>query len=420
MINLGHAEANLILMEDQEGNKFNILVDGGSEKEMREADGNIINTDSITRILPSHGIHGIVISHIDDDHIGGIINMLNKFYSNVRDKLKIVFVIFNKYISHTISFKQGDRLERLIRSRMGENIIISSYQTKYIEENKNIAMRSDEIGEVIGTEILSLKSRMMIRKLSGDFAYITLLTPDRDDLNSFMEEWKEYKRKKKKGSGKIINNSSIAFLLEYTQKRVVFTGDVTMQKISKAIDCIDATMKIECLKLCHHGAYENNIGIEDFIKKHNCRKIIYCTNGNNYKEHPDIGIIHNIINLNPIVMIYATNRINEDCIREQIGSYFSSYKFCKIHNEEVQMEMRSGNALRVIDRKKLADILKKVSFDKPGFERIKKVLKVYFDGECTSPIYVEKQEVIDALMKVFDEEFSQKIHVQEGEETIEI
>ena len=67
---------------------------------------------------------------------------------------------------------------------------------------------------------------------------MTLLTPGIKEIKDVMEEWKKDKQRRqdgKKGSanGKIINDSSISFLLEYDNYTILFTGDSSIKLIKK-------------------------------------------------------------------------------------------------------------------------------------------------------------------------------------------
>ena len=101
---VGRADCFLI---DLDG--FLLLVDGGYAGTM----SNIIKSNDL------QDLDGIILTHIDCDHISGIISLLeNDLFREKILKKDNFFVVFNEYIDpSTISYQQGVRLRK---SRNGD------------------------------------------------------------------------------------------------------------------------------------------------------------------------------------------------------------------------------------------------------------------------------------------------------------
>lgn len=340
-INLGHGESIIIKInndDSEEQKKFNILVDAGNGKKCTTSEGlEIPSTELVDRIKNDNiSIHGIVMTHTDDDHIGGMIKLLSSHYSEAEEYLKIIYVVFDTYDdSHKISFQQGNDLQLLIREKLKGSVLINSYSNDYVAVSKRIRSKIMLKGNVIQSNIYSLSSRKLVKQLDHNIINITILPPKSGNIDTLMKCWKEHnesvdtRRKKVKDAAakEVKNSSSVAFLLEYQRKKLVFGGDGNLEDIDGALKELDkeckkngiGQLKLDLFKLLHHGAYGNNQGICDFLERYGCKKVIYSTNSKKYKTHPDIGMLCDIVEMG--VKIYATNPITSEVVHNQYSKY---------------------------------------------------------------------------------------------------
>lgn len=345
MINLGHGEAILLEFEKKcKDNKisengsgeieavketFHILIDAGSEKNSRykdeEGKTQQVSFESLKNKLSNLKCHinGIIITHVDDDHIGGFIKIFGNMYDNVKDYMNLVFVLFNDFDQHKIGFRQANTLSRMLYKKLKDTdtTILKSYQENYIIKNAKINQMVETDGELLPIKFYDLQSRKSLKKIEECIIHITLLYPSATDtkVNGLMQKWKKYNeepKSKNDKSEKLKNENSIAVLIEYEQCKMVFGGDGYLENIIRSLEELtnspEKVLQIDVMKLLHHGAIENNNGILEFIKKYHCKKIFYSTNSINYKEHPHIKMICNILKEFPSIEIYATNRIPEE------------------------------------------------------------------------------------------------------------
>jgi hypothetical protein len=93
------------------------------------------------------------------------------------------------------------------------------------------------------------------------------------------------------------NGSSIAFLAEYDDKAVLFTGDAHPSTLIASLQQLLRerhldTLPLDAFKIPHHGS-KNNLNIE-LLKLLDCRRYLISTNGS-YYHHPDREAIARIL-----------------------------------------------------------------------------------------------------------------------------
>lgn len=345
MINLGHGEAILLGFEkkSKDNNEsenesetveavketFHILIDAGSEKSScykdEEGKTQLVSFDELKNKLSNlkWHINGIIITHVDDDHIGGFIKLFGNMYGKVKDYMNLVFVLFNDFDQHKIGFRQANSVSQLLREKLKDTdaTILKSYQENYIIKNARINQMIETDGEMIPIKFYDLQSRKALKKIEKYIIHITLLYPTETDteVNNLMQKWKKYNedpKNKNDKSEKLKNENSIAVLIEYEQCKMVFGGDGYLENIIQSLeelkDSPEKVSKLNVMKLLHHGAAENNKGIKDFLRSYQCEKLLYSTNSIAYKDHPNIEMLYCILKESPNTEIYATNIIPEE------------------------------------------------------------------------------------------------------------
>lgn len=124
-----------------------------------------------------------------------------------------------------------------------------------------------------------------------------------------------------------VNGSSIAFILEYEEKRILFLGDshpsVIEKEIKKEMGEKKQKLKVDLMKVAHHGSSGNiTKGLLEMI---DCDKYLICTNGAQY-SHPDPESISRIITANEdkqkvIIMNYETPSIKKFLSKDMMKKY---------------------------------------------------------------------------------------------------
>jgi len=280
---VGQRDFFLIKVSNSAGKYFNLMVDCGKtdkSKELKEA-------------LNGQRLNGIVVTHVDDDHIIGVIDLLENDEYCV--SLDAAFIIYNKYDETLITYEKGNKLYQEIKRRLSQKMLLKSYARNYGRENKAIERKRKK--EELPVHILSKVQRALMNAamLEEDNLYITLLSPDIDTLKRFMRDWKKVNENTKKiqENWKLKNQSSITFLLEFNGKRLLMLGDGIVSETFEALKDIRGVETIDYIKLSHHGAGNSNEGIEKFVTNYSCKKfgVTIKDSQDGEKSHPNRDII---------------------------------------------------------------------------------------------------------------------------------
>lgn len=222
-----------------------------------------------------------VITHIDQDHIGGILNFIKEY----GEKDIVENYWFNGGMcdlnisdSNKISYSQGITLDNYL---------------KRINKLPKIPITND------------------LPKLEFNGISITILSPDKECLERFLSKWNKCEKDKKgvKISAcendwkyeieqliqnefiedeRLENNVSIAFVLECNSKSVLFLGDSKPSIVINALKCRGYSrskkMKVDYVKISHHGSKGNtNYELLSLI---DCNSFIVSANGQNQYNFP--------------------------------------------------------------------------------------------------------------------------------------
>lgn len=279
----------LIKVSNAMGKYFNLMVDCGKRNKLED----------LKDALNGQRLNGIVVTHVDDDHIVGVIDLMENYDSY--DFLDDVFIIYNKYDETLITYDKGNKLYEEIKCRLSQKMLLKSYARNYNRENKAIERRRKK--DELPVHILSKVQRglMSVADMLEEHVYITLLSPNIDTLKKLMRDWKkvtESPTKMQEKSG-LKNQSSISFLLEFNGKKVLMTGDGDVKEIYEILKQFKGVETIDYIKLSHHGAENSNEGIEKFVATYSCRKYGVTIKKAQTGEikHPNRGVIERLVNL---------------------------------------------------------------------------------------------------------------------------
>lgn len=302
IINLGDGlgDCFLIQIKNSLDRECVILVDGrtgtettGFMEKLRE------------QINEYEKIDYMVITHIDYDHVGGIIKLLQSSRTEpVYKRLERTVVIYNYVTRCVINYDHADILEEGLL----EHTVISTSKKDYVPYSCPVL------------KLLSFEKRKKfdVDIQDGGYAYMTLLHPDKAGID---EVYHDYEKKQRKGSKypdkKLVNRQSIAFLLEFAGKKVLFGGDGYIKELADKVEQLKnmTNTRIDLIKIPHHGAKDNNGGLVDFSKKHQCSRFIVTGEKKwskvNSAVHPAVDLLNDMYNNLPSPKIYSSIDMTE-------------------------------------------------------------------------------------------------------------
>jgi len=282
--------------------EFIILLDGGTpstfvyslKKELKDIDK----------------IDLLILTHIDSDHIGGLIKL---FKNSLIDKIEINEIWVNHpdlidvNSGELISFKQGNDLKELIlekktkakiRNITNEDGNINLYGIKF-----TVLSPTKEIINSLYQNWEQLKSQSQQEK--KDIS----LKIDIDTCGADLKELSKRIFKPNKTIEKdLVNASSISLILTCLDKTILFLADSRSEIIEKELKTQGyrtKTNKLKCdyVKISHHGSKNNTSN--SLLELIDCSNFIISTNGGSSKhKHPSRETIARII--------YNPNRNFED------------------------------------------------------------------------------------------------------------
>lgn len=257
-----------------DGLYHNLFIDGGVES--GEIYTNGLRKEIELLIAAREQIDLWIITHVDDDHIGGVLRFIKD--EALRAQLDLSQTAF-WYNYSPYDYETGLKTTQQKSVRQGNQL--RDFLNKESKLNQSVSSASGTID------------------LHG--CKLTILTPDKDQLNRLYARWKKEEikiRQKKRVSKKIakpndyhlkleefdlinlteddseFNNSSIAILLEFADTKVLLLADSQPSKVYEALSAMGYTvenkLKIKMMQLAHHGS--------KFNTKDELLQIIECTN----------------------------------------------------------------------------------------------------------------------------------------------
>lgn len=315
---------------------YNILIDCGFKETYINYIKKELDNISILDLL--------VLTHIDDDHINGAIELFRDIELKEKMELKNIWfndlykIIKNKYgkdkfkvdindlqiekdklFSENVGFKRARTLSNYIYESKYKDVwnkdkeVIQS-ETMLYEELYPI---DKEIKFVLLSPTVNRIEELLNKWIKEFKIDMNKLVMDSKSLNSFYgyfnyhdryseifnEECSNTKRnfeelaEKEYLRNSVVNNSSIAFFIEIDEERFLFLGDANPNDIKKSlkqykeVNGIDK-IKFNLVKLSHHGS-KFNIDSE-FFELFYSDKYVISTNGERH-NHPDIECISKVI-----------------------------------------------------------------------------------------------------------------------------
>jgi beta-lactamase superfamily II metal-dependent hydrolase len=280
-----------------------LVIDGGPERSQ------ILRSHIEKKLRTGRPLHIdlLVVTHIDNDHIGGVLDLLEE----PPPGLTFTDIWFNAHRHllppDLLGREQGDRLSDLLKDK----------GLPWNEAFKGGAVAIPDKGD-------------LPRRERQDGLVITLLGPDREGLRRLHGKWPEVVNAKGEGEAEAIrcetepedllgrrddwppdiralaqkqfesdqgeaNGSSIAFLVEYEGKRVLCPGDAFAGRLIDSIDRLpfdEERLRLKAFKLSHHGSRKSTSS--DLLKRVACSRYLISTNGS-YFGHPDAEVLARVL-----------------------------------------------------------------------------------------------------------------------------
>jgi beta-lactamase superfamily II metal-dependent hydrolase len=306
MLNAKHGDA-LLIEYGVENETHRILIDGGPHHAYSGPGGLFDRLKDLSDDRKNFEL--LVMTHIDTDHIDGIIRLIQE------KALGLTFkdVWFNgwKHVNLAVEGKLGGKQGEFLGALL---------------ESEGLPWNVNEAWEpTLGAVVVPDQGNLPIAKLAGS-ATATLLSPGPGELRDLKKEWVKAVRAAdfdpgdtrtaleklkeradlrplmdegtlgtKKDTSEA-NASSIAFVFEYDGKRLLVTGDAFASVLERSGERYvqeHGELDVAAFKLPHHGSWSNLS--QKLVEMVHTSTYLVSTNGGQGYNHPDADAIELIL-----------------------------------------------------------------------------------------------------------------------------
>jgi hypothetical protein len=261
----------------------------------------------------SLAIDAVIISHIDDDHINGILELTRELVI-AKDQKRPAFAKIRSFWHNTFDDIIGNSAEELkaaVTATFGAAALTGEPDTEGLDRSAAMVLASVSQGIRLRDDVrkLGLKPNALFgqrlvmaaadagAKSAGKGLSMTVLGPAKPELEALQKEHDTFLKtqKERKTSSlaaftdtSVPNLSSIVALAEVNGKRILLTGDARGDRILAGLELVGAvapggSIDIDVLKMPHHGSVRN-IDVPFFER---IRAAHYVFSGNGQHGNPD-------------------------------------------------------------------------------------------------------------------------------------
>ena len=324
----------------------NILIDGGIGNTYVNTTNVKGDLHKVIEMIKENGqfIDLLVLTHFDDDHIGGILKWLNKdkeasnlirkvWFNSGKEIAKKFESVENKDLDielvngtddfHT-SPKQGIKFEKYLRDHNlweGKIIEQGSVHDLFGLKFKILSPNDDKLHK-----LLKLYEKQKDYFTSGgDYDFQT-------SLKDFIDEEGQLGFKFQEDTS-VANGSSIAFMMSYEDKNYLFLADAHPSVVIEGLNIFgyskDNPLNVELMKVSHHGSMHNTSKeLLEIVRADN-----YLISSNATKHGlPNKRTIARIIHNTPNAYIYFNYDLKDTIFSVQDWKDWSNFR-AKMQNE---------------------------------------------------------------------------------------
>jgi beta-lactamase superfamily II metal-dependent hydrolase len=246
----------------------------------------------------------VIASHIDDDHIGGLLALLQDLEPSPRDIVKIGCLWHNSFDALAGDRVSDAHLKRVL-ARLPEIERYPDAHTRDLAEQNwemdkraflvtaSVSQGRDLRNEAqrLGIELnCTFPNGVVVAPVRGagqrsiHRLELTVVWPDQERLEKLRREWRAHAVTAAVDDTSITNLASIVVLTEFAGQRVLLTGDARGDHIIDGMEQAGimsngGSIDIDILKVQHHGS--DHSSDRDFFQRVRARHYVISANGRN-------------------------------------------------------------------------------------------------------------------------------------------
>jgi len=337
----------------EDGNVHNVFLDSGYERTYR----NILRQAINNLIQAGENIDFWIVSHIHDDHIGGIMKYIKSVEAEeIQDIAKVW--LYNSPRQYSFSFK-----EKSIDISSAMSIIQGDILYNFLNKNNKLPPKDIttdlDVQDFFGMKIHILSpTSSIISELREK--YKTEIPFEANEINeistakSFIQndydkKIEEFKLDEFNEDNSLENKSSISILIEYQNKKILWLADshpsVVIESLAQKGYSMERPLVCNYVILSHHASKGNNsTSLFNIIK---CNNYIISSNGENKYCLPNKEVLAKIIrNKNRDLSVayflhftYGTSNLSKIFLSDDISVY-DQWNFKVVYSNKAYINLK--------------------------------------------------------------------------------
>jgi beta-lactamase superfamily II metal-dependent hydrolase len=281
-------------------------------------------------------IEVLMVSHLDSDHVRGIVDLSNALAAKpptLQGEYKVKTLWQNTFADFIAGGADGSPAEAQAGAVAGlkKATVASVNEGRQVRDNARLLHWPENEG--FDGSVMAPDDKGV--EIDLDPLKLTVVGPRKAELDELRDEWakktKELKKAKPAEAGEIAayldesvyNLSSIVCVAEIDGMRMLLTGDARGDKILAELKAAgflpDAKMKLDLLKVPHHGS-ARNLEVE-FFERLPARHLVISANGKD--GNPDLETLEMISKARPDDDF--TLHLTESKFKEDVGPEIEAF-----------------------------------------------------------------------------------------------
>ncbi|MFF4255324.1 ComEC/Rec2 family competence protein [Streptomyces sp. NPDC001663] len=282
-----------------------MLVDGGPAGVYRRTLRPRLRALAEQRNVDELPIDMVLVSHIDDDHIRGIMDLMDELVE-ATDELRPVPFIPERLWHNSFDDVIGN-LDPGLAALRGESTERTRAVAASVDQGRRLRRQADRLAVPVNRPFPGIIARGAPGgpsvRLPGELT-LTVLAPAPERLEQLQREWdEELRRLQRRSAGAAAeaaalldrtatNLSSLVILAEHDGHTVLLTGDARGDDVTEGVSeaglLVDGRVHVDVLKVPHHGSARSLD--EDFFRTVTADHYVISADGRH--GNPDLESLH--------------------------------------------------------------------------------------------------------------------------------